>query len=383
MPGLRWMSMNPSIPTTMVVVLAGLLAAQSNSIRKARAAHRLTEFVKQLGHPDDRTWQTAMKELTRLKGVAVPHLVGRLRMKGPKAGGHARTRAVQVLFRIGTPAVPAVPDLVNLLPDATTRLQTAIVLALGQIAPYAGNQRERVRTAMVELIEGDSATKNMSPAIARFMRQHVQQHQEAYRTHARTRLDPQAPVTKIVNALGHSNPFVREFAAELLADPRRRDDSVLPALAKMLGKVQPASAAMDEDDGSGFPDHEIKVFFDRRIHVRVARSMVRRAPGDARTLPAYRYLLTRPTALHRLEALVALRYAGPSAAKLLPTLLPMARREERVIRREVVTVLGMIGPGAREAIPILTKLVRGGDGQLAARAKAALASIQKANKRDR
>ena len=53
----------------------------------------------------------------------------------------------------------------------------------------------------------------------------------------------------------------------------------------------------------------------------------------------------------------------------------MAKREDKVIQREAVTVLGMIGPKAREAIPTLKKLARGGDKQLAARAKAALLRI--------
>ncbi len=182
-------------------------------------------------------------------------------------------------------------------------------------------------------------------------------------------------MARILAALEDPNPFVREFAAELLAEPRRRDEAALVALAKMLGKVQPNKAVMDDIDDIGLAELEIEVFYDRRIHSQVARAIVRMAPGDARALPAFEFLLERPTSADRFEGLIALRRAGPLAEKLLPILLRMAQREDTLIQREAVTVLGMIGPKAREAIPTLKKLVRGSDTQLAARAKAALARI--------
>ncbi len=284
-------------------------------------------------------------------------------------------RAVRILHRIGAHAVDAVPALLDALPDGEGRLQSAIVLALGRIGPHAGRQRPRIREAMVELVMDDPTVRRLDAGVARFFRQYVQQHQEAWRTHARTRLDPGASVARIVAALKDSNPFVREFAAELLAEPRRRDEAAVAVLAKMLGKTQPSKAVMDDIDDADLPELEIEVFYDRRIDGQVARAMVRMAPGDARALPAFEFLLERPTSADRLEGLIALRRAGPRAAKLLPILLRMAQREDTLIQREAVTVLGMIGPEARDAIPTLKKLVRGGDTQLAARARAALARI--------
>lgn len=358
--------------TILVTTVVALLAGLHGQTRSPHAA-RIPALLLRLDHPNPKTWHSAMTALANSKDTAVPHLVRRVR----KAGGPGRVRAVQVLGRIGARAVAAVPVLLKILPDASSRMQSAIIFALGRLGPYAGAERSRIRKAMVELTVDDPALRTLNHGIAQVMRQHIQQHLEAWRTHARTRLDPRAPVAVIVKALEDPNPFVRELAAELLAEPRPRDDRALAALAKMLGAAQPGKAVMDDVDHAGSAEPGLEVFYDRRIHCHVARAMVRMAPADPHSLPGYEFLLTRPISKDRLEGLVALRRAGPLAAKLLPTLLPMAQREEKVIQREVVTVLGMIGAAAREAIPTLKKLQCSGDVQLAARAKAALASIDR------
>ncbi len=362
-------------------MLAALLAAPLDGQGRTRRARGddakkiFSAAMKLLDHKDSTIWLATMDALAKLKGTAVPYLIQRVRDSAPEGLDTGAVRAVQVLDRIGARAVAAVPTLLDTLPDAPERMQTAIVLALGRLAPHTSKHRARIREAMVELVVNDANVRQLRPELVAYFRQFIQLHQEAWRTHARTQLDADASVETLLTTLEDSNPFLREFAAELLAKPRRRNEAAVVALAKTLGEEQPGKAVMDDVDEAGLPQLDVDIYYDRRIKSQVARALVRMAPDDKRALPAFELLLERPISELRLEGLIALRRAGPLAEKLLPTVLRMAKREDTVIQREAVTVLGMIGPKAREAIPTLKKLARGGDKQLAARAKAALLRI--------
>jgi HEAT repeat protein len=366
--------MRRAVLLTLLAVLVALpLTGQGRF--SADAKKIIPAAIKLLDQKDSTIWQPAMQALAGLKKTSVPYLIERVRNSPPRVLDPGGVRAVQILDRIGPRAVAAVPALLDALPTGENRLQVAIVQALGRLGPYSGKHRRRIRKAMVELVEDDPTVRKLEPRFVEHFRQFVQEQQGAWRTHARTRLDPNTPLPSLVDALEDPNPFLREFAAELLAKPRPRNETAVAALVKMMGQKQPTKAAMDDVDDTGDPQREIDVFYDRRIHAQVARAIVRMAPDDKRALKAYEYLLERPISAERLDALVAMRQAGPLAEKLLPFLLRMAQREDLVIQREAVTILGMIGPKAKAAIPTLKKLVLGTDKQLAARAKAALAQI--------
>ena len=108
------------------------MAPDSGQGRGAAArtpAARIPALLERLEHAAPATWQPARRELVRLRGAAVAPLTERVRDKR-RSRVTGRVRAVQVLGRIGEPATGAVSVLLDALPEAPTRLQAAIVLAL-------------------------------------------------------------------------------------------------------------------------------------------------------------------------------------------------------------------------------------------------------------
>ena len=135
--------LNTVLALSAVMALSVVVVGQTRSPRAVRAAReaqqRIPALLKQLDDADPKTWQSAMTELAKLKESAVPQLVQRVRKAG--LGSLGRARAVQVLGRIGARAVVAVPVMLDILPGASSRTQSAITLALARVGPYAGAER--------------------------------------------------------------------------------------------------------------------------------------------------------------------------------------------------------------------------------------------------
>jgi hypothetical protein len=286
---------------------------------------------------------------------------------GPREGAAANVlHAVQVLQRIGAPAAPAIPDLLTLLHRLGRRdnLRAAVIQALGALVPHAPTQRTAVREAMFALLAEEKLDG---------LGKHFQTGDfvDKCRVIARTEFGPETAAEDLGKRLADGNPFVREYAAELLAARTAAPEATVAALQLALRGPHPGTFELE-----GLPP--LDVFLDRRIQTAAARALLRVAPMDARSVEAFALLAERPQAEDRLDAVAALRHAGAAAAPMLPQLMRMAAADESVlVRREAITTLGLLGAVAAPATALLERLAADRDPQVAEVARAALRQVQR------
>ena len=93
--------------------------------------------------------------LARLGGPSVRSELAAAAAREPVPG---RVEAARALGRLGARAVPAVPSLLELVPGDDPDLNSAVVVALGRIGPYARGQGRRIREAMIGVVLNDPGT---------------------------------------------------------------------------------------------------------------------------------------------------------------------------------------------------------------------------------
>jgi hypothetical protein len=346
----------------IAALLAPSVAAQAD--RRAGEPKPLQELLNDLGAKDSRTWSAAMAQLVALGDRAVPALRQVVRRAGDEPAGDA-VRAVQVLQRIGAPAAVAVPDLLALLRRLGLRdnARSAVILAVGELVPYAPTQRAAVREAMFDLL----AQKHLD-GINRLLQ--IGTYIDECRALARTELGPETAEGELARQLAADNPFVREFAALLLADRSAAGEATIAALQKALRGPHPNHFELE-----GLP--HLEVYLDRRIQAAAARAMLQLAPKDPRSVEAFALLAERTQSEDRLSAVIAVRQSGAAGAALVPQLMNMAKDEDPLIRREAITTLGTLGPIAAPAATMLERLCADRDPQIAERARAALKQVRR------
>jgi len=270
-----------------------------------------------------------------------------------------------VLQRIGAPAAAALPDMLVLLGrlDPRDNCRISVILALGELVPVAPTQRAAVREAMFELLANErSDVVGRKLGAADFI--------DKCRAIARTEFGPETGTDQLVQQLSSDNPFVREFAAVLLADKQAADEAVIVALLRAIRGPHPDRFRLGE-----LPQFE--VFLDRRIQAASARAMLRIAPQDPRSVEAFTVLAERSLSEDRLSAVIAARLVGAAGGPMVPQLMRMAKDDEALIRREAITTLGVLGPTAAAAASLLEQLCTDSDPHIVERARAALAQVRK------
>ncbi|HEX6813643.1 MAG TPA: hypothetical protein VF384_18635 [Planctomycetota bacterium] len=346
----------------IAVLLATMLAAQDT--RSSAEPAPLQKWITDLGAKDSRVWSVAMTELVALGEHAVPALRRVVQRTGAEAGDDT-VRAVQVLQRIGAPAAIAVPELLVLLRQlgARDKGRSTVVLAVGELVPFAPAHRTAVRNAMLDLLDAER-----HDAMGRVLQ--TSDLLDKCRALARTQFGPETDADRLGKHLADDNPFVREFAAVLLADKTAAGDATIEALVKALRGPHPSRFQLE-----GLP--QIDVFLDRRIQAAAARGLLRLAPKDPRTAEALVVLAERPLTEERLAAVVGARQLGAACAAFVPQLMRMAKEEEPLLRREAITTLGTLGPTAAPAATLLEQLGADPDPHIAERARAALKLVRK------
>jgi hypothetical protein len=346
----------------ILLLFTAVIPAQQQS---RSAPPQLQQSLADLGSKDSRVWSAAMAQLVTLGEPAVPALRAIVAAAHEGAQGDV-LRAVQVLQRIGAPAAVAIPEmlaLLNRLPRSDN-VRTAVIQALGALAPYAPPKRAAVRDAMFALLAEeklDGLGKLLQTA----------DFVDKCRTIGRTEFGPEATAEYLGTRLSDDNPFVREHAAELLAARTTAPEATIAALLQAVRGPHPGTFELE-----GLP--KLEVFLDRRIQTAAARALLRVAPKDPRSVEAFALLAERPQAEDRLDAIAAVRHVGAAAAPMLPQLMHMAEADEDVVvRREVITTLGTLGAVATPAAALLERLGADRDPQVAKRARAALRQVRR------
>ncbi len=305
---------------------------------------------------DPKTSQEAEAELVEIGSAAVLALAAALRAQQLDPP----TPVLRTLGNLKSQAVSAVPELLVALrkgPDRTTALW-----ALGQVGPYAENR--------IQL--GQDILEALGSSVDFFLH-------ELGRSLSRLGVDPHGSLAELEQELNKGNPFTWQFVAEILGESRTDGDAV-PVLLMILETERlptsvPVSAAFPAN--APFQVREYSARMDDQIRIAAANALVRIAPEDPDTIPAYLVLLdTRRPDLRR-EAVMALGRQGEAAAEAIPQLLQMTRDADSRIAGEAITALGMMGRVAKDAIPALEKLAEHTDVQIAQRARVALRQIRR------
>lgn len=344
------------------MLLVATVPAQAT--RRSDGAEQLQKWLTGLSAKDSRVWSAAMTQLVVLGERAVPALRQIVQRAGDQVADDA-LRAVQVLQRLGAPAAVAVPDLLLLLGRLGPRdnCRSTVILAVGELVPYAPTQRVAVREAMFDLL-----AQERLDGIGKILQ--TSDFIDKCRAIARTEFGPETDADQLGRQLASDNPFEREFAAVLLADKPAAGEAVIVALLKAIRGPHPNHFRLE-----GLP--QLEVFLDRRIQAAAAKAMLRLAPKDPRSVEAFTLLADRPQTEERLSAVIAVRMVGTAGVALVPQLMQMAKDEDALVRREAITTLGTLGPTAAPAATLLEQLCADPDPQIAERARAALKQVRR------
>ncbi len=330
--------------------------------------HRVETLVRALSTEDARTWQGAMDDLVRAGEIAVPALLAELQR--PDSDEGARTATVRVLGRIGRPAAPAVPHLVERFPHADPSLRVAIAIAVAEIGPYAPDHAETIRAEMMREV-----FRNRKELDARMVALFPSDVPPAVlRAHARTYVDPDSASDDLADALDDDNPFVREYALELLVERSDTSRTIVAALAQAVTQPHPKAVICTAEGEDR--EVEYRVDLDRRLRLLAARGLVARAPADILSVPAHVILLDRGDRDQRCNSAQRLGSMGAGAAAAVPALSTALEEGTPSVQRAAAAALGDIGPAAQEAVPALRRAKSGRNKRLAAVAARAIDKIE-------
>jgi hypothetical protein len=301
-------------------------------------------------------------ELRRHGDAAVGFLVGVLERDPDPA---RRLLAIDHLLRIGAPAEPAVPALLDCL-SAGDRECTAGVVALGALAPFVGGQaRAKIAAALL--------------AIDRDRQQMRGIHFQVGRAWSRTLAAPTRDLGELERLLRSDNPFLVELGCQFACGLGTEARPLLPVVAELVRRDHFSVSTVTSPTAPGVA---IPAMTDWRPQVRQALFALAQAadPGDPVGAPlvAERLPTARPDEQVRL--LQMLGRMGPAARAQVHLVASLAGAAPPVAR-EAATTLGMIGEGVDEARKTLAALCTSADQQLAARARAALKQLDAATAR--
>jgi HEAT repeat protein len=311
----------------------------------------------------------AATELLHLGAEAVPALMPYLQKKRewpPAEANEAFARTLQLLTDLGPAAGAAVDALVEALDTPNPgRNQAAIFTAIGSIGPWLP------RRPTIAVTLGNRCDQG-----------HYFGNPGFFPTISRLAFDPNQDTSSLVQALGHPNGYIREFAAEALARKLNQERPAAPA-AKALGKQLREALLADvptqfnltwtwngqsANTGSSF-DGADKV----RSAISLALAMIE--PNAKESVHGHIRLLTHTDPMVRTGALRALGGLGEAAAPAVHAMVLAMSDREPGVAHEAATMLGLLGPAAKEAKDDLIQASKSPDKQLAARAQASLRRI--------
>jgi hypothetical protein len=297
-------------------------------------------------------------ELRRHWDAAVRFLVGVLEQDADPA---RRLLAIDHLMRIGAPAEPAVPALLDCL-EAGDSECTAGVVALGALAPFVGEQaRAKIAAALL--------------AVDRDRQQMRGIHFQVGRAWSRTLATPTRDLAALERLLRSDNPFLVELGCQFAYELGTEARPLLPVVAELVRRDHFSVSTVTSPTAPGVA---IPAMTEWRPQVRAALfALVQAAdPGSPVGAPLVAERLPAAPPGEQVRLLQMLGRMGPAArsqvhfvAALTGAALPVAR--------EAATTLGMIGPGVDEARRTLAALCTSPDQQLAARARAALKQLDR------
>jgi hypothetical protein len=332
------------VPLLAPLFTAGPLAAQDHAALFAASASGVDS--------------PAGVELRRHWAAAVPFLVGVLEKDSDPV---RRLLAIDHLQRIGAPAAPAVPALLDCL-QADDRECTAGVVALGALAPFVGEQaRAKIAAALL--------------AVDRDRQQMQGIHFQVGRAWSRTLAPPTRDLKELARLLRSDNPFLVELGCQFACELGTEARPLLPVVAELVRRDRFSVSTVTSPTAPGVA---IPAMTDWRPQVRAALfALVQAAdPGDPVGAPLVAERLPKARPDEQVRLLQMLGRMGPAAhaqvhfvATLTGAVLPVAR--------EAATTLGMIGRGVDEARRTLAALCTSADAQLAARARAALRQLDR------
>jgi HEAT repeat protein len=220
--------------------------------------------------------------------------------------------AMQALWRIGKPAVPA---LVPLLKDKEPAVRWQAAVILGGIGPDAREALPALQSALEN--ERDVFAVVAAAALA----------------HVQIGGDPKKPIAKVIELLGSDEAAIRESAAAVLEAFGRQ---AAPAVEKL-------TALLDDDD--------------EMVRAQALETLRAIGPAARKAVPALSKRLSDADAEVRAGAVRALRALGPHAAPAVPELIKALASDDLTVREGSVEALQAIGPAAKDAVPELTRLL--------------------------
>jgi HEAT repeat protein len=336
--------------TTALVALLGharapmrMAAAQALGRIGADAAKSVPELIKRLGDDDPQVRLAAAEALGRIGQKAVPGLIVAMNAGNPVF----LQSVVEALARVGQPAVPAlvetledeaqsllarqhaakalarigngknnvVPPLLKRLEDGNSLVRIAVVEALGNLGPQAGDAAAPLLALIDDRDEDDLVREYAITALARVAsdapdvnarlveavadsNSRISGAAVAALMEIRARDRQVTPVSLLAGQLRDADPALRLAAANRLADLGPYGREAVPALAGTLG-----------DDASGV-----------ELRIAVARALGMIGPAAETALPELRMTLRGSDAALKDAALIAMRRIGPQT-RSIPALM--------------------------------------------------------------
>jgi HEAT repeat protein len=282
----------------------------------------------------------------------------------------ARETAIEVLDQLGPRALPALWALLDCLvrPDHQG-LRSRILAAIGHCVPWHPEYaKETARTL------GKAATDNTFLGIDGF-----------FATLSRLQFDAAQDRAALLTGLGDRNPWAREAAAEALELSARDIDNaarapVIRALQAALQDDPPTTFSISWDWNGSTASSTGGCNNKEAFHAAVSRALLALDPSLPETVPGHRALLKHLDPRVRQEAARALGLLGPAADDAAGPLVLVLEDPEPAVAREAASALGLIGKLDEVVRQGLEHAMASTDKQLAARAKAALAQLERSRR---
>ncbi len=282
----------------------------------------------------------------------------------------AASRATAALARAEPRALaPRTAELAPLCGKAPLPALPDLARALGNVALWA---KADVRPA---LVDAGNALDQRGEAFVRAHQAEAPAFADAIaRLFARTAVDADAPLEKLLEPIRNEWEHSREAACEALAArgkaTAKASPELVPELLGCLLRPRPP-AGHTKLAGEYYPMRDAP-------ELALARALRSLAPGEDRIAAAHAAILGRSQDPgERREAAMALGRCGQEGAPFATALIAVLddATQEVALRREAVTALGML-PAAPEARQCLERHRDDPDPQIAARARAALGHAQ-------
>ncbi len=263
-----------------------------------------------------------------------------------------RERVLRCLRILGAEAAPTTAALIERLRSASSDEAPLVLQTLAEIAPFDEEPSRHLDAALA------AAKPFLTPGDKGF----IDRLRGSIRLYVRLRTSL-PDLESCIEGLTDGDPFVREFAAELLGRIGPAAEEALPALERTrVEREHPRQARL--------PNHSLSSNFDEMIQDAAAVAIARIAPHDARAIPGFVELLESPDPQEQVVAVMAIGRARAAAGE--QALRRLLKGNDARLRAEAVTALGMLESPVPATLHDLRILATGDDPALSARARAAL-----------